>query len=118
MITKQIQPYELLVRWNNGVMVGAHVQFITKLIEDGTVLNERVGDAMPINVGQGKGFPLADILQAVTTDALIRGDLLEARVQELESEKSILDSIELQAAETDRPEEEAGFVSWVKGLFK
>ena len=74
MITKETAPYEFLARWRNGVFVGAHVQFLTRLIEDGIVLNEQISEAMPVDVGGGKGFPLADLISTMQADALVALD--------------------------------------------
>jgi len=32
-ITKQQTPYELLVRWTNGTVAGAHIRFLERLVE-------------------------------------------------------------------------------------
>jgi len=73
-IEKQTLPYELLIRWRDGVVAGAHVQYITRLVDDGAVVNEQLGAALPVDVGAGKGFPIADLLSQVQTDALIAVD--------------------------------------------
>lgn len=79
-IEKVVQPYEFLARWREGVLTGGHVQFITRLIEDGVPMEggERLSDAMPVDVGDGKGFPLAEILQQIHVDALIAVDTANA----------------------------------------
>jgi hypothetical protein len=75
-IEKVVKPYEFLARWRDGVLTGAHVQFISTIVEDGVVMpgSERLSDAMPVDVGGLKGFPLADILQQLHTDALAAVD--------------------------------------------
>jgi hypothetical protein len=72
-------PYELLARWDEtGVLKGAHVQWRTVTRDDtGKIVAEGVSDAEPINIGQGNGFPLADILSEVQIEAL--SELAKAR---------------------------------------
>lgn len=70
MIEKRQYPYEFLARWKSGVFVGAHVQFITEVVEDGNVLGHQLGEVMPVDIGGGKGFPLADVLAQMHTDAI------------------------------------------------
>lgn len=79
-IGKVVRPYELLARWRDGVLTGAHVQFISTIVEDGVVMlgSEHLSDAMPVDVGGVKGFPLADILQQLHTDALVAVDAANA----------------------------------------
>ena len=73
-LEKTVTPYELLARWRDGKLSGAHVQFLTTVTEDGVKLSETVGDVMPVDVGQGKGFPLADILSQMHVDSLAAVD--------------------------------------------
>ena len=69
-ITKQQTPYEFLVRWNNGAVAGAHIRFLERLVEDGVVISEKEGDAKPVSMAGGVGFPIADILTALQVTAL------------------------------------------------
>jgi hypothetical protein len=69
-IIKTQKPYELLVRWKDGVVSGAHVKFLERIEENGVVLTEKEGDAQPISIAGSVGFPLADILSTVQSDAL------------------------------------------------
>lgn len=59
-------PYEFLVRWNylTGELQGAHVK-----IYDNVSLKE--GNAQTVAVAGASGFPLAAILTAIETGALI-----------------------------------------------
>lgn len=68
-MTKDTQPYELLVRWRNGKLSGSHIQFIQRIIDDdGKILQETPLD--PIPIGGDKGFPLEDVLSKIHIDAL------------------------------------------------
>lgn len=74
-ITKQQTPYELLVRWNNGLVAGAHFKFLETLFETDaagvvTVLYEKESDAQPVSMAGGADFPLADILNLAQSTAL------------------------------------------------
>lgn len=59
-------PYEFLARWNHvtGVLQGAHVR-----LYDSVSLKE--GDAQAVAVAAASGYPLADILTALETGALL-----------------------------------------------
>ena len=74
MIETVKQPYELLVRWREGKITGAHVGFELTATEDGNVLSTTPLPVMAVDIGQGVGFPLADILAQVHTDALVSRD--------------------------------------------
>ena len=69
-ITKQQTPYEFLVRWTDGAVAGAHIRFLERLVEDGVVISEKEGDAKPVGMAGGVGFPIADILTALQVTAL------------------------------------------------
>ncbi len=75
MIETVKRPYELLVRWREGALSGAHVGFELTTTEDGKVLSTTPLAVMPVDIGQGIGFPLADILAQVHTDAIISMDV-------------------------------------------
>jgi len=40
-ITKTIEPYEFLIRWENGVIKGAHLAEKELIIENGEIISER-----------------------------------------------------------------------------
>ena len=86
-ITKQQTPYEFLVRWTNGTVAGAHIRFLERLVEDGTVLSEKEGNAHPVSMAGEVGFPIADILDAVQIAALT--DLAAAQVAKTEAVTSL-----------------------------
>ncbi|HZW07964.1 MAG TPA: hypothetical protein VFF65_12650 [Phycisphaerales bacterium] len=64
------QPYEFLARWDkSGKLAGAHIQWRYVVTgDDGSVVTESATAAEPI--GADTAFPLSDLLQQVTTDAL------------------------------------------------
>lgn len=81
-------PYELLVRWNDaGVLVGAHVVYRESAVNNGVEISSKIGDALPLSVAGGIGFPLADILSAMHVDALIVAEEKTKEVTALASEK-------------------------------
>jgi hypothetical protein len=64
------RPYEFLIRWKDGAISGAHVGYEVTVTEDGNVLSTTPLPVVPVDVGTGQGFPLADILCQVQIDAL------------------------------------------------
>lgn len=85
--TKKV-PYELLARWDeDGKIKGAHVGFALVTNEDGKRLSWTPLDVMAVDIGQGKGFPLKDILDQVHTDALIDRDAAIADKTTADTEK-------------------------------
>ena len=76
-ITKTTQPYEFLVRWRDGAISGAHIRFLETILEDGVVLAQKEGNAMPVSLAGEAGYPLADVLSAVQKSALV--DLEKAK---------------------------------------
>lgn len=76
------QPYEFLARWGtDGKLTGAHVQWCACLYHNGAKKTEEVGPAEKVAVGVGLGFPLKDIMDQLTADAIVRGDELDATVK-------------------------------------
>lgn len=82
--TVQVRPYELLVRWRNGVISGAHVGFEDAIFEDGVFRSASPRNVQPVDIGSGQGFPLSDILTTLSADSLVRIGELEAQVRELQ----------------------------------
>ena len=82
MIETTKRPYEFLVRWREGKITGAHVGFELTATENGKVLSTAPLPVMPVDIGQGVGFPLADILAQIHIDALISVDAANAKVEE------------------------------------
>jgi hypothetical protein len=96
------RPYELLVRWKDGVIAGAHVGFELTTTEDDVILSTTPLPVMAVDLGQGAGFPLADILEQVQIDAIISMDAANASRAQAESQLSAAEAAiaELQAAAT------------------
>lgn len=67
MITIEKQPYEFLVRWRDGKLSGAHIQFIERKLADGEKVSETVGNPMPVGSAD---FPLQDILDLISANAV------------------------------------------------
>lgn len=86
-IVKQQTPYEFLVRWENGSIAGAHIRFLERLVEDGTVISEQEGNAQPVSMSGGVGFPIADILSAIQSSAL--ADLATAQAAKATSDAAL-----------------------------
>ena len=64
------RPYEFLVRWRDGVISGAHVGFEVTVTENNVVLSIEPLPVVAVDIGQGQGFPLTDILGQIQVDAL------------------------------------------------
>lgn len=77
-ITEARTPYEFLARWDHttGTFKGAHIQFYDSVVKDGVVIAGAPSKAF--GVGEGMAFPLVDIVDQVTTDALAKVDELTA----------------------------------------
>lgn len=86
-IQELTRPYEVLVRWRDGALAGAHVQFITQVVDGDRVMAETLGQAMPVDVGAGVGFPIADILQQIHVDALAAVDAKTAALVAMTAER-------------------------------
>ena len=82
MKTVVTRPYEFLVRWRNGAISGAHVGFEDAIVEDGNTVSTTPNPVTPVDIGQGNGFPLSDILGTIEIDALARVAALEAELAE------------------------------------
>lgn len=87
MLVEEKRPYEFLVRWQDGVVKGAHVGYVHRILRDGVVVSETPGDVTPVTVGIQVGFPLADILDQIQIGALLA--LEEARVEKVALETTL-----------------------------
>jgi hypothetical protein len=100
MIETTKSPYEFLVRWREGKIAGAHVGFELTTKEDGVVISVTPLPVMAVNIGQGVGFPLADILEQLQIDALVARDAIITERDTLVIEKQeLLTRADAQAAE-------------------
>ena len=84
------RPYEFLVRWKDGVLVGAHVGFEVTVTENGQVLSTTPFNVVPVDVGQGQGFPLDDILEQLQIDAMKDRDSALAAKAEAEAQRDAM----------------------------
>lgn len=76
LVEKQV-PYEFLARWDQqGKFSGAHVQFTTVITDDttGEVKLQTPGKVMPVDVGAGQGFPIADILDQLHVGSIAQAE--------------------------------------------
>lgn len=79
-------PYEFLVRWDkDGKLAGAHVQWRYVTMDGVKVVAEGVTNPETVDIGDGKGFPLQDILSQTQTDALAQLAQAEARLSDAEA---------------------------------
>lgn len=69
-IEKVTTPYEFLIRWKDGLITGAHVKFLEQLKEDGAVLTEKEGQAIPVSLAGESGYPVDDVFAAISTGAV------------------------------------------------
>jgi len=78
MIDEIRQPYEFLARWDHetGEYKGAHIQFYDSVVKEGVVIAG--APSRTFGIGEGMAFPLSDIVDQVTTDALAKVDELIA----------------------------------------
>lgn len=68
-------PYEQLARWDiTGKLQGVHVGFRTLIYRDGIVIADNPQPVMPVAIGDQVGFPLTDIMDRLTADALVKID--------------------------------------------
>jgi hypothetical protein len=81
----QIIPNELLIRWNDdGVLQGAHVVFLGKVLDDGgKVIAAQPMPPQAISLGESEGFPLSEILNQALIDALKKVEVLERQIEVL-----------------------------------
>jgi hypothetical protein len=77
------QPYELLVRWKDGHLAGAHFKEIEQIYIDDELITERECDPIPI---KDVAEDLAGLLGETLTDALAINQELAAYADKLEKE--------------------------------
>lgn len=54
MITKNTTLYEVLFRFDeSGKLKGAHAQYLETVAEDGAILAQKLGDALPVSLLEG-----------------------------------------------------------------
>ena len=98
LVEKQV-PYEFLARWDqNGKCYGAHVQFATVITDDvtGEIKLQTPGKVMPVDVGAGQGFPIADILDQIHVDSIAQAEA--ATAAQAVADKSAAEAVAKEAA--------------------
>lgn len=86
-------PYEVLVRFNpDGSVSGTHIKFLETYVDDatGTVLLQREGQAEHVSMAGERGFPIANVLDAIHTGALSTIDALNAATAAKDAEAAQL----------------------------
>ena len=102
-ITKSKTPNEFLVRWSDsGVIQGAHIVFREAIAEDGTELSSKMLPAQPVSLAGEAGFPLADVLDILQSDALGAIEAKDAEIAALkaDAEKAKTDADQALSAVT------------------
>ena len=102
-LAKTTTPYEFLARWTNGTLAGAHVRFLETITDDGVVLSQKEGNAIPVALAGGAGFPLSEILSTLQADAIAERDAAtaakDAAVAALAAKDAEIAALEAQVAE-------------------
>lgn len=92
-ITQTKTPYEFLARWDDaGNLRGAHVVFREAIIDAGVEISSKIGDAMSVSLAGGAGFPLAQILSALNTSAIVDSEAKAAEIAALKTAKTDADT--------------------------
>jgi len=101
--TETTSPYEFLVRWNNGIIAGAHVGFLETVLKDGKIISQKQKNVESVAIGLQEGFPLTEILDQTLIDALLLIEATQAENNNLKSQDTQLNNalavIELLQAE-------------------
>lgn len=80
---KTSTPYEFLVRINkDGTIAGAHVKFLDTYTDAGVIISQVEGEAQPVSMAGGAGFPIASILDSVQSAALVTVEAEKAKAAE------------------------------------
>lgn len=84
-LKKQRIPYEVLVRFDEkGQYKGAHVAYISQVVENGQVLVSNT-ELAEVN---DENFPLLDVMNEVQASAIRRVEVLDTELNNLNSELS------------------------------
>ena len=76
----------------SGNLRGAHVVFREAIIDAGVEISSKIGDAMPVSLAGGAGFPLAQILSALNTSAIVDSEAKTAEIATLKTAKADADT--------------------------
>lgn len=80
------EPYELLIRWKGGVVSGLHKRELITVKDDGVVLSETEGKALPLEISDVPNFfPATDAIANVSRLLNEKAEL-ESRVLNLEGQ--------------------------------
>lgn len=88
--TEETTPYEVLLRFNEGQLSGAHYQTITQVKRDGLSISSQIDTPQQLALIEGEeGQMLGEVLGEITAAAIIDNQVLtaamDAKSQELES---------------------------------
>lgn len=85
------KPYEILVRYDSdGNLKGAHVAWTHIVtLDDGTIIRKQTNPE-PVDVGQGAGFPIDDLINEVAAGALAAKEAAETERDAAVAEKNAL----------------------------
>lgn len=87
-ITKTKTPNEFLVRWDDaGALKGAHIVFREAITEDGAELSSKLLPAQGVALAGSAGFPLQDVIDAITASALASNEAQAAEIVTLKADK-------------------------------
>ena len=93
-LTEVRNPYEVLIRWGqNGEIQGAHIAWLDSVLKDGAVISQTPTNVESVAIGLVEGYPLADILNQITIDLLVKNEEIEAEKLVLQAEIQALKSI-------------------------
>lgn len=87
MITKNTTLYEVLFRFDeSGKLKGAHAQYLETVDEDGTILAQKVGNAIPLLLlNSGDGLTVKKVLGDALSAVIEAKEAAEAEVAALKS---------------------------------
>lgn len=87
MITKNTTLYEVLFRFDeSGKLKGAHAQYLETVDEDGTILAQKVGNAIPLSLlDSGDGLTVKKVLGDALSAVIEAKEAAEAEVAALKS---------------------------------
>jgi len=106
-LTKQVYPYEVLIRFNpDGTVRGAHRIDMETIMDDGQLMSERPADAVPVTAGDLAGLIGENAAALVASNAALSVQLADAEAdagsaaERLTAAQSEIDSLKSQIART------------------
>lgn len=102
-IQEVVRPYELLIRWGDGgVIGGAHVRFLSEVKRGDEILSAREGAPIPVALAGQQGFPIDDLLTAAQSAAFATAAHMEKQLEEERARTRELNAkLEEQAAKAE-----------------